>query len=158
MPLYPRTIFIILIGSLIASCASQKSAPDPARIAEEIAQSRAEELDLVRSAISDPGRAETFVGLLAERDRLLDRVAAEVGEHRDRMAALNADYAAERSDFEALLADYNRRRAAAQTEFVDLITGMKQSTTADEWKVISDFQLDRLNARQLAYRELAGGG
>jgi len=31
---------------------------------------------------------------------------------------------------------------------------MKQATTAEEWRTISAFQLDRLDLRQLAYRGL----
>ncbi|MEE4108083.1 MAG: hypothetical protein V2I24_01965 [Halieaceae bacterium] len=70
---------------------------------------------------------------------------------------MNADYAAERGDFDALLADYNRRRAVAQAELLDLIAEMKRTSTADEWEKTADFQLERLNPRDLAYGKLAGG-
>lgn len=142
---------------LIAGCTSQQVVSDPAQIEREIAASKAEELDLVRSTIGESERAERFIDLLAERERLLERFGGQIGDHKEQMAELNADYRAERSDFEALLADYNRKRATAQQELVDLIIQMKQTTTADEWGEISAFQLDRLNPRQLAYRGLAGG-
>ena len=70
------------------------------------------------------------------------------------MARLDADYYAERSEFEALLADYNQKRAAAQRSLVDLILKMKQTTTDDEWRVMSRFQVGRLDIRQMAYRGL----
>lgn len=143
---------------LIASCASQKAVLNPAQIEQEIAASKAEELDLIRSTIEEPERAERFIDLLAEREQLLERFAGRITTHKEQMAKLNADYDAERSEFETLLANYNRERATAQQELIDLITEMKQTTTADEWGEISAFQLDRLNPRQLAYRGLAGGG
>jgi F0F1-type ATP synthase membrane subunit b/b' len=73
------------------------------------------------------------------------------------MARLNADYRAERSEFEAALADYNQRRTAAQKQFIDLVAEMKRVTTAEEWSEISVFQQDRLNPRKLAYSGLDGG-
>jgi hypothetical protein len=74
------------------------------------------------------------------------------------MAALAADYDARREDFETLLADFNRQRASAQKDTIDLVAAMKAATTADEWKVISRFQLKRLHPRELAYGTAAPGG
>jgi hypothetical protein len=67
------------------------------------------------------------------------------------LATLSEDYDARREDFEALLANFNRRRELAQKEIVDLVTAMKEATTADEWNTISRFQLKRLDPRKLVY-------
>ncbi|MEJ2604271.1 MAG: hypothetical protein P8172_13465 [Gammaproteobacteria bacterium] len=142
---------------LIAACAFQRPVPDPARIEQQIAASKAEELDLVRSTIGEPERARRFIDLLAERERIVRALAGQILAHKQQMARLNADYGAERSDFEAQLADYNRQRATGQKALVDLITEMKQTTTADEWAEISAFQLERLDLRKLMYRGLAKG-
>ncbi|MEJ2297737.1 MAG: hypothetical protein P8X94_04390 [Woeseiaceae bacterium] len=142
----------------IAACASFRSAPDPAQIEREIAASKAAELELVRTTISDPARTERFIDLLAQREQLLKRFVGQIIDHRKRMIELNADYHAERGDFEAQLADYNRKRAIAQQDLVQLITAMKQTTTADEWSEIAAFQLDRLSPRHLAYGGLKEGG
>jgi hypothetical protein len=154
------SLYIVLMGAsalLISACAAQKTAPDPARIEREIAEAKAGELDLVRSTIPEPGRAGRFIDLLAVREQLLHRYSRQISEHRERMWRLNADYDAERAEFETLLDDYNRARAAAQRELIDLIAEMKQTTTADEWRIISAFQVKRLNPRQLAYSGAAGG-
>lgn len=74
------------------------------------------------------------------------------------MAELNSDYNAGREHFEVLIADYNGRRSVAQFEITDLIDRMKQETTPEEWKVISQFQLKRLHPRQLAYTPQAEEG
>jgi hypothetical protein len=97
---------------------SQTTALDPAAIERKIAASKAEEVDLVRATVEDPKRAEQTIDLLAERERLLERIAGQIVAYREQMAALNADYHAERSDFEALLADFNRIRNASQRELV----------------------------------------
>lgn len=140
----------------IAACSLQKAAPDPAVLEQQIADARVEELELVRSTIHDSGRADRFIELLGARDRLIDAFVDDVTQHREAMARLNADYDAERSDFETLLADYNRKRTAGQAALIDLIADMKESTTADEWDVIADFQMDRLDIRRLAYRDSGG--
>ena len=142
----------------IAACASFQSAPDPARVEREIAASKASELELVRSTIRDPVRTERFIDLLAQREQLMQRFVGQIIDHRKRMKVLNADYNTERSDFETQLADYNRKRAIAQQELVELITAMKQTTTADEWREIAAFQLDRLDPRHLAFGGLKEGG
>jgi hypothetical protein len=143
---------------LIVAFSTQKTAPDPAHIQLEIAASKIEELDLVRTTIPAPERAERFVELLAKRDLLLDRFTRQIADHKKQMARLNADYRAERGEFETQLADYNGKRIAAQKELVELLVEMKRVTTADEWDEISAFQLDRLDPRKLAYSGPDGGG
>jgi hypothetical protein len=154
-------MYVALAGAAalaVAACASFQSAPDPARVEREIAASKAAELELVRATIGDPARTERFVELLAQREHLLKRFAGQIIDHRKRMTELNADYNTKRSEFETQLADYNRKRAIAQQDLVELITAMKQTTTADEWSEIAAFQLDRLNPRHLAYGGLKEGG
>lgn len=140
----------------VAACSFQKTAPDPAQLEQQITDAKTKELELVRTTIEDPERVAQFIALLADRDRLIDSAANDVAQHRQAMARLNADYNAERTDFDALLADYNQKRAAAQTSFVTVVAEMKASTTAEEWRVISRFQTNRLNLRRLAYRSTAG--
>jgi len=55
------------------------------------------------------------------------------------------------------MADYNCQRSVAQIAFIDLIADMKKVTTPDEWKVISKYQLKRLNPRALAYGQAQAG-
>lgn len=142
---------------LLPACASRKEAPDPVKVQEQIAEYRSQELELVRSTVSDQERADRLIDLLAERDRLIADHREEISSYREKMSALNADYNAERESFDALMADYNSQRATAQREYIALIEAMKKETTAREWKPISRFQLKRLNARNLTYSQLSGG-
>jgi hypothetical protein len=124
----------------------------------QIIDAREQEIALVRATVADTGRSERFMELLRERDRLVEKHARLLVAHRERMAALTADYDARREDFEALLADFNKQRATAQKETIDLVAAMKAATTADEWKTISKFQLKRLEPRKLVYGAAAQGG
>ena len=144
--------------TLLLSCASLRQAQDPAQVMAQIAEYREQELELVRETVVDPERADRLVALLAERDRLTAQYAKRITEHREKLAVLAADYDSRREDFEALLADFNRRRAAAQQESIELVAEMKAATTADEWKIISKFQLERLDLRQLSYGVAGQGG
>lgn len=141
----------LLAAALLLSCAGLRQPPDPAKVQAQIAEYRQQEIELVRDTVSDPARAERLLQLLAERDHLVETHAKRVIAHRQKMSALTADYDARREDFEALLADFNRQRASAQKETIDLVAAMKAATTADEWKVISRFQLKRLHPRELIY-------
>jgi hypothetical protein len=143
---------------LLVSCATLGQPPDPAKVQAQIAEAREREFELVHDTVADAERAERFVELLRERDRLLEQHARLLVAHRENMAALTANYDARREDFEALLADFNRQRAAAQKETIDLVAAMKAATTADEWKTISRFQLKRLEPRKLVYGAAAQGG
>jgi hypothetical protein len=142
---------------LLASCATLKQAPDPAKVEAKIAAAREQELALVRATVADAGRAERFMELLRERDRLFEKHARLLMAHREKMAVLAADYDARREDFEVLLADFNRQRVAAQKDTIDLVVAMKAATTADEWKTLSKFQLKRLEPRKLIYGAAAQG-
>jgi len=158
-----KTITAIVIAStaiiflVLAACASRKEAPDPAAVQEQIAEYRAQEIELVRSTVLDDDRAERIIALLGERDRLISDHVKEINAYREEMSALNADYNAERKSFDVLLNTYNGQRKSAQRDIVALIASMKEETTVDEWKIISKYQLKRLNPRQLGYSQAQGG-
>jgi hypothetical protein len=142
---------------LLPGCASRKEAPDPVKVQEQLAEYRSQELELVRSTVSDEERAGRLIDLLADRDRLIARHTKEIGAHREEMSALNADYNARRESFDEQMTGYNNQRATAQKEFVSLIKAMKKQTTAEEWKTISTYQLKRLDPRELTYGQSSGG-
>jgi len=148
------TAILVLV---LAACASRKEAPDPVAVQEQIAEYRAQEIELVRSTVVDDDRADRLIALLGERDRLISDHVKEVTEHRNEIAALSADYNAERESFDMLLSQYNKQRDGAQRKIVALIAAMKNETTADEWKIISKYQLKRLNPRHTGYRQAPGG-
>lgn len=148
-------MFVVL---QLASCATLTQPPDPAKVQAQIAEAREQEIEVVLATVADPVRAERFLELLRERDRLVEEHAGRLIAHRKKVADLTADYDARREDFEALLADFNRQRESAQKETIDLVAAMKGATTADEWKTISRFQLKRLDPRKLIYGTAARGG
>ena len=155
-----NTIVIAIMATAVlalAACASRKEAPDPAAVQEQIADYRAQEIELVRSTVLDADRAERLIALLGERDQLISDHVQEIIAHRKEISVLNADYNAERESFDVLLKKYNKQRESAQGEIVALIAAMKKETTVDEWKVISKYQLKRLNPRQTGYQQASGG-
>jgi hypothetical protein len=74
------------------------------------------------------------------------------------MSKLNADYHADRESFETLVANYNSQRAVAQKKFTALIAAMKMEASPEEWKIISKFQVERLQPQRLTYGQAATGG
>jgi hypothetical protein len=144
----------VLLGvALLASCAQNSAAPDPDLLEQNIAASRTDEIALVRETVTDEQRAIALLELLAQRDALLDGYARRINDHRRRMTDLSAQYDAPRAEFEAQLARFNALRTSSQKQLIELIVAMKQTTTADEWREISSFQTDRLDLRQLGYRD-----
>lgn len=142
---------------LLPACASRKDAPDPIKVQEEIAEYRNQELELVRSTVPDQERADRIIELLGERDRLISDHTKEISAYREQMSALNADYNSERESFDMLMTSYNSQRDTAQKEFIALLEALKKETTAEEWKIISKYQLKRLNPRKLSYGQASGG-
>lgn len=147
---------LILVQS--AGCNLLGEAPDPAKVQAQVAAFREQEVDLVKATISDPGRANRFLQLLAERDRLISAATEKINAYREEMVLLNADYNASRESFEILVDGFNDQRAATQREFVAVIAAMKMETSPEEWKVISRFQLKRLHPRRLTYGAAKQGG
>jgi hypothetical protein len=151
-----RWLITSLVLVLLCACASQSETLDPAQLEEQIALYRTQEIDLVRSTILEQSRADQFIQLLDERDQLIARYVVEIDKYRQEMTALNANYHAERGRFDTLMADYYQGRANAQLELIALIESMKELTEENEWKVISRFQLKRLNVRELTYGRVSG--
>ncbi len=142
---------------VLAACASRTEAPDAIAVQEQIAEHRAQEIDLVRSTVLDDDRADRFITLLAKRDLIIDDHVKEIVAYRKEISALNADFDAERERFDVLLSKYNNQRKSAQREIVALIADMKKETTVDEWRIISKYQIKRVNPRQIGYSQTSGG-
>ena len=81
---------------LLASCATLTQPPDPGKVQAQIAEAREQEIELVLATVADPVRAERFLELLRERDRLVEQHARGLVAYREKMAALTADYDARR--------------------------------------------------------------
>ncbi len=143
---------------LLPSCASLNKAPDPVKIQEAIAEYRNQELELIRETIPESERADRFIHLLGERDRLLAKLSEDIGAYRMQLSELNGDYNADRRSFDTLIDGFNQKRAAGQLEIIGLIAAMKMETTPEEWKVIARFQNKRLDPRRLTYGQAATGG
>ncbi len=124
---------------------------------EQIAEYRSQELDLVRTTVLDEERTERLIDLLADRDRVIANHTKVIKTYKEEMSALNADYNTRRESFDVLLTGYNDQRASAQKELLSLIKAMKKETTAAEWKIISKFQIKRLEPRELTYNQPSGG-
>jgi len=139
-------LFAFFIGVAVG-CAKQTPGP---------AQLRADETTLVQSTMTDPARAERLLALLDERDRLIEETIEMLQQYRRELRAINADYDARREIIIEMVDQYNLDRAQKQLRFIDLITKMKATTTADEWKVIAEFQLDNFKARQLVFGRVKG--
>ncbi len=148
--------FLATLILLMPACASRKEAPDPILVQKEIAEYRAQEIDLIRSTVLIRERADHLIELLGKRDQLVSESVKIITAYRKEMAALNVDYHAKRESFDMLMASYNRQRRAAQHEFVALIGAMKKTMTADEWKIISRYQLKRLHPGKLTYGQALG--
>ncbi len=142
---------------MLPSCSSPKKAPDPVKVQAKIAEYRSQELDLVRSTVLDEVRAERLIELLTDRDEFIAEYTKVIIAHRQDMTALNADYNAQRESFDLAVSGYNDQRARGQEAFSSLLKAMKQETTAEEWKVISKFQIKRLEPRGLTYNQPSGG-
>lgn len=138
-----KPCMLLFFAVLVVACAKQ--VPDPAQLL-------ADEISLIESTVTDPASAEPLLDLLQERDRLIDETRTLLQQYRREMQALNSDYDASRELLIEMIDYYNRERAGKQLRFIDLITRMKRSTTAEEWNAIADFQLGNFNPRRLIYQ------
>lgn len=143
----PGRLLLAIFICVAAGCAKQ--APDPAQL-------RADETTLVQATVTDPARTERLLGLLDERDRLIEEASSLLQQYRRELKAVNADYDASREIVIDMVDQYNHDRARKQLQFIDLITKMKATVSADEWKVIAEFQLDSFDARQVIFGHSKG--
>lgn len=142
--------YILIAFFVCGTLGCAKKPPDQAQL-------RADEITLVQATVAEPARAERLLALLDERDRLIEETVTMLREYKREIKALNADFDAQRDVVVEIIDYYNRERALKQLRFIDLIAQMKSATTAEEWALIADFQLQNLNPRQLVYQPLAGG-
>jgi hypothetical protein len=141
---------------LLNSCSLFNRESDPLKVEQQLAQARAGERELVQSVIADTERVDRFIALIDVRDQLAREQLEATKQQRDRITAISTDYQATREDFEVAFRSYNEARKKNQREYLAVVAAMKGATTAEEWKVISKYQLKSLNPRQLAYKDIGG--
>lgn len=137
-----RGFVLLLMAILTLGCVKQS--PDPAQLL-------ADESALIQATVTDPARAERLLALLEQRDRLIEESTALLRQYQREMKAVNADYDASREIIIEMIDSYNHARAQKLLRFIELITQMKAATSAAEWKVIAEFQLEYFIPRQLIY-------
>ena len=146
MKYLPILLAIFILGA--TGCAKQS--PD-------LAQLRADEIDLVQSTVVDPVRATRFLELLEQRDQLIAETTVMMQQYRRELKSINADYYANRKIIVEMIDYFNRDRGQIQIRFIKLIAEMKSTTTAAEWKIIAEYQLGNFKPRQLLYASTKGG-
>jgi len=117
---------------------------------------RADEIALVQTTMADSARAERLIGLLQERDRLMDESTAMLRRYRRELLALNADYDSSSESISERVAVFDRERMQMQDRLIELIVQMKATTTVEEWEVIAEFQLSNFKSRQQIYNRARG--
>ena len=90
---------------------------------------RADEIALVQTTMADSARAERLIGLLQERDRLMDESTAMLRRYRRELLALNADYDSSSESISERVAVFDRERMQMQDRLIELIVQMKATTT-----------------------------
>ena len=148
-------LLLALLPMPLTGCAS--GGPVDASEAEaRLSAVRADEIELIRSTVPEQERVERLMLLLEERNQLLAGHTQALRRHRERIYKLNADYDTDRESFEKALAAFNEARQQAQLEFAGWTQAMKKETSSQEWKVISKYQLKRLDPRTLVYSRVPG--
>ena len=154
--LYSKLTAVFCVVLLLNSCSLFNRESDPVKVEQQLAQALEGERELVQSVITDEERADRFIALIDARGRLAREQTEATKQQRDRIAAISTDYQTTREDFAAAFRAYNGARENNQREYLAVVAAMKDMTTAEEWKVISKFQLKSLNPRQLAYKDIGG--
>jgi len=142
-----KTTLLLLLACATSGCAKQ--APDAA-------QFRADETRLVKATVVDAARAERLLALFEERDRLIEETGAMLQQYRREFKTINAEYDTSRDVHIEMVDYYNRERAQKQLRFIELITQMKAATSASEWRVIAEFQLDNFDPRRQLFGQATG--
>lgn len=138
----------------ISSCSSRGNKP---LTEEQIAAYRMDEQRLIVETIPDKSRKSGIAELLSERDLLLERYSVLLCDHAENLRSLNADYKATRDQYSQVFDEYNKDRWVMTQEFVQVIAGMKELTTAAEWREIAKFQQKYLSGRKLTIERVVGG-
>lgn len=142
---------LFCLACIVVSVLFQGCSKEVKNTAELLAGER----ELVRTTVTDPARANRLLGLLDEWDRLVVQQAQTLRRYQEQFKVLNADYNAERDQFDSFVTDFRNESLQRHRQYIALIVAMKKETTAEEWEVIAEYQLENLNHRERT-RRLSG--
>ena len=148
-----RAALLLAILSVL-SCSSQGNRP---LTDAEIEKYKMDEQELIAETIPDETRKNGVVELLQERDSLLKKETSSLCQHAQTIKSLNANYHSSREQYALAFDEYNKSRWAIQQEYVSVIAGIKQLTTAKEWQAIAKYQQKYLNGARLTMERVVRG-
>lgn len=142
---------IVAALALVAALAACKHKPEltPSQVAaEDMTQFQAE----IRKTVKDSARAEELVGMTNEFQQLVKSAAEEDSASIAAIQALNADFGATRTRYEAELTRARAVRRDNMRKLSDLRARMAGVVTNDEWEQlkkarvkVSDSELNALS-------------
>ena len=133
----------VLVSVLFQGCSKE---------VRDTAELLAGEKELVLATVTDPARATRLLGLLDEWDRLVALQAQTLRRYQEQFKVMNADYNAKRDQFDNFVTDFRNESLRRHRQYIALIVAMKKETTAEEWEVIAEYQLENLNQRERTRR------
>lgn len=134
-------VALALALAAAAGCSSRPLTP------EQQAQADLKDYEAqVRKVVADPARADQLVALANEFQQQVRQSAAILGDYPAKVAALDANYAATRKDYEVLLGEQDARRQELLKKFGALREQMVALTTDAEWEELKKARLRTLEA------------
>lgn len=127
--------YLIIIAGilllLLAGCSKKAKIETPTGL---ITQMKASVYDVVK----DPQRAQQIVNEFEQVGLKMDAWKVYLGEYKDELEKLNADYDLSREEFRAFIDKYNTKRHALKDELLASRFKIKELATKDEWEEFAD--------------------
>lgn len=138
---YP--VVMLAAATLILAGCGGKNAVAPADVEEQAFEDLRTE---VREAIDDPVREAEVLTVVDALSKDLVTLRESVSARNSRARELNADYDAQRADFEALFEQINAEIRSNQQSVTQTHYALLEVTTEEEWAQISKSRTKAMNA------------
>jgi hypothetical protein len=130
-----------LLALSAGGCKHETPAEKEQKITTDERQAVAAFEQRVRQIVKDPERANEIVAQLSNLQVLVHNLAASMNDERAQLAALNANYAATRADYQTLLA----RQDAQRDELIRTALAIRQQMAA----LMTDAEWDELKRERV---------
>jgi septal ring factor EnvC (AmiA/AmiB activator) len=135
-------LFVGAVGAAPPGCAHKK-AKSPQQQAQ--ADYRAYQ-QRVREVVKDPARADQVIALADDLQRQFEQLRAQIVKGRADVASLNANYDAQRADFDGLFKQQDADRQALIEQVISVRAHIGKLLTDAEWQSLHKFGVEALEA------------
>jgi len=140
---------ILFVGT---ACQSKKGAKGPDLVGDKV--NLAELRQTIQTRIPDPARSAALMNMVSRAEMELGAINEEFVKYSKKFGKVTANHSKGANDLHLILREWEAESSAHRLRITEVLLGMKNYTSAEEWPTISNAFMNSITQQSDRYKVL----